>query len=56
MNHNRNAVVKRRIIELGKRKTYSYRHIQIILEDEGYGKPSLSFIWKVIKEFIKLNK
>lgn len=39
-----------RIKELAKRKKYAYRHIQLIVEQEGLGRPALSFIYKVANQ------
>lgn len=41
-----NLVTK--IRSLGRRKSYKYRDIQTLLEIDGYKKPSLGFIFKIL--------
>lgn len=37
-----------KIKTLGQRKQYSLRHIQTLIEIEGYQRPSLAFIYKIL--------
>lgn len=45
-----NKATIQRIKQLGKKRRYSYRHIQLVVEKEGLGRPALSFIYKTINK------
>lgn len=48
-----NRATEYRIRQLVQSKHYTYRHIQLLVEFEGLGRPSLSYIGKVKKLVIK---
>ena len=61
MQHQIDKKTLKRINELAHKKWYSLRHINAVLELEGYTKPSLSWLSKLVGlarrgKFKKINK